>query len=197
MSSTVEICNLALTKAGAERITALTDDTKQARALNAIFDAKRDLELASHPWTFAIKRASIPASSTAPEFGWGKRYPLPSDFLKIVQVGDEWAFYDAGDTGALFEPEGAAILTDEPSPLQMRYGYRVTNSGAFPPLFVEALACRLHAEVCESLTQNLSKREAAWKEYAKAIRDARRANAIERPPVRVPDSAWVRAMTEG
>ena len=65
MTSQVAICNQALVKVGASRITALTDDTKQARALNAIYDVKRDAELAANPWTFATKRESIPASATA------------------------------------------------------------------------------------------------------------------------------------
>ena len=49
MTSVVGICNLALTKLGAARITSLTDDTKQARALNAIYEATRDAELAAQP----------------------------------------------------------------------------------------------------------------------------------------------------
>jgi len=197
MASSVEICNIALTKLGAARITSLSDNTKQARALNAIFDSVRDAELTKHPWSFAIKRAEIPASSTAPVFGWDKAYPLPSDYLKVVQVGDTYAFYDSGEAGALFDVEGGSILTDEVSPLQIRYVYRITNSGLFPALFVRTLALQLAADVCEELTQNLSKREAAVAEYKDAIREAKRSNAIERPPQRVPDLSWVRAMTEG
>ncbi|MEY2875307.1 MAG: hypothetical protein RLZZ373_2678 [Pseudomonadota bacterium] len=201
MSSTVQICNLALTKVGAARITSLSDGSKQAGLLAAIFDMMRDAELAAHPWSFGVTRVEIPASSTAPAFGWGYAYPLPSDFIKAVQVGDDWSFYDSGPDGALFEFESIddtpAILTDQASPLQLRYVRRVTNPGLFPALFAEALACRLAANSVESLTQNLGKREQAWVEYKDAVRQARRANAIERPPQRVPDSSWVRAMTLG
>ena len=42
MASAVSICNNALVKVGATRIIALSDDTKQARTLAAIFDVKRD-----------------------------------------------------------------------------------------------------------------------------------------------------------
>ncbi len=195
MSSSVQICNLALTKLGAARITSLQDNTKQARALNAIFEQVRDAELAAHPWSFAIKRAEIPASSTAPAFGWAYAYPLPSDYIKLVQVGDTFAFYDSGDDGALFDVEGGAVVTDEGSPLQIRYVYRVTNSGLFPALFDQSFACRLAAEVAEELTQNLSKRQQAWEERTQAIREAKRANMIERPPQRVGDLSWVRALT--
>lgn len=193
MASQVQIVNQALTKLGAARITSMDDNTNSARVMSAIYDIKRDAELAACPWTFAIKRASIPASTTEPAFGWAYSYPLPSDFLSLVQVGEDYTFYET-DTGALFEVEGGAILTDESSPLDIRYVYRVTNPGLYPALFVEALACRLAAEACEQLTQNLSKREAAWAEHKQAIRQARRTNAIEQPPRQLPETGWVRAM---
>jgi len=196
MASTVQICNLALTKLGAARIISLADDSKQARSLSAIFDITRDAELAAHPWSFAIVRAEIPASSTAPAFGWNAAYPLPADCVKLVQVGDVFTFYDT-DVGPLFDVEGGSVLTDEASPLQIRYVYRVTNSGLFAPLFIESLACRLAADVAEDLTQNLSKREAAQGEYRMAISAAKRANAIERPPQIVPESSWTRALIWG
>ena len=196
MSSKVEICNLALTKLGAARITSLDDDSKQARALSSIFDPTRDAELALHPWSFAITRVSLPASSTAPAFGWDRAFPLPADCLHIVQVGDSFSFYDSDTAGAGFDVEGGAVLTDAVSPLLVRYVYRVTNSGLFPPLFVQALACRLALELAEELTQNVSKREAAAVAYRDTIREAKRANVIERPPQMVPDLSWVRAMTQ-
>lgn len=197
MASTVQICNQALVKIGAERITDLSDDTPSARVLNAIYEIKRDAELAAHPWTFAITRAEIPALSTAPAFGWSYAYPLPSDCLRVVQVGEDWTFYDDGDSGSLFQVEGASILTDQVSPIAVRYVYRVTNSGRYPAPFVEALACRLAAEIAEERTQNLSKREAAWAEYEKAIRTAKRVNAIEQPPQEQPLLSWARTMMGG
>ncbi len=194
MASTVQIANQALNKVGADRITDLLDDTESGRLLNSIFDIKRDAELAAHPWTFAITRALIPASSTAPAFGWLRSFPLPVDCLRLVEVGEHYAFYDSS-TGPLFQVEGAAVKTDQTSPLSIRYVQRVTNSGLFPPLFVEAFACRLAAEIVERRTQSLPKREAAWAEYKEAIKQARRVNAIEQPPQRSADSSWVQAMT--
>lgn len=200
MASVVGICNQALAKLGATRIVALTDDTKQARLLNSIYEVKRDAELAANPWTFATKRAQIPASSTAPVFGWAYSYPLPSDYLAMVEVGEDYSFYDS-DSGALFALESDAngvqcIVTDQSSPLSIRYIYRVTNAGLYPALFVEALACRLAAETCEDLTQSTSKKEAAWAERKQAVREAKRCNAIEQPPRKNPPGSWERALLD-
>jgi hypothetical protein len=200
MASQVEICNQALTKAGAARIVSLNDETESAGVLRTIYNVKLDAELAAQPWTFAIKRQQLPASSTAPLFGWARAFPVPADYLAMVEVGENYVFYDS-NAGALFQLEGSdsgmQILTDQGSPLNVRYVRRVTTPGLFPALFVEAFACRLAAEICERLTQNQSKRELAWQERERAIRDARRVNAIEQPPRQVPPSSWLRALTEG
>lgn len=200
MASQVEIFNQALTKLGAQRVIDANDNTRNARTLKAIYEAKRDAELAAQPWTFAIKRAQLPASGTAPAFGWSRAFPLPSDYLAMVEVGENYTLY-LSDCGPLFQIEshlaGLAIMTNQVAPLRVRYISRVTNPGLFPPLFVEALACRLAAEACEEITQSLSKREAAWNERQQALREARRVNAIEQPPRKLPDGTWARTMIEG
>ncbi len=193
MASQTDICNQALTKIGAERILAITDDTKSARSLSAIWSVKRDAELAAQPWTFAITRAQLPASAAAPVFGWNYAYPLPADYLAMVEVGENYVFYQ-GDPQPLFALEGGSILTDQGSPLNIRYISRVTNTGLYPALFAEALACRLAAELCETMTQSLPKREAAWAERKQAIREAKRVNAIEQPPRYIPPGTWERAL---
>jgi hypothetical protein len=145
MASTIDIWNQALTKLGSTRITSEADDSKQAQSLSAIYDITLASELAAHPWTFAMTRARLPASVTAPAFGWQKAYPLPSDYLRMVEVGEYYVLYQPDQT--LFQIEGAEILCDEVSPLNIRYIKSITNAGLFPALFTEAMACRLAAEV--------------------------------------------------
>jgi hypothetical protein len=201
VASQVEIVNQALIKLGAATITSLSENTKPANTMRTVYEVKRDAELAAEPWTFAITRTLLPASATPPAFGWQYSYPLPSDFLKMVEVGEDYVFYDI-DNGPLFQIESdgdtgrLAVLTDDAGPLKIRYVRRVTTPGLFPPLFVEAFACRLAAETCEALTQSLSKREQAWGERKEAVSKAKRVNSIEQPPVRRPDSSWVKALTE-
>lgn len=189
MASQIEICNQALTKLGATRITSLSDPSKQAKTLAAIYAFNRDLELAAHPWTFALARAALPASTTVPAFGWGKAFPLPAGYLRMVEVGENYVMYQS-DTHELFQIEGNAILCSEGSPLNIRFVQRVENAGLYSAPFAAALACRLAAEAAEDLTQSATKRELAWKEYDQAIKTARRVNAIELPPRPIADSAW-------
>ncbi len=195
-ASQVEVFNLALTKLGQDRATSPTDDVEAVRVLASLWDLARDCVLADHPWRFAIKRDSLPALTAAPAFGWARQFALPESCLRIVQVGDDWLFYTQDTASFTIEaaPSGArAILTDEGAPLQVRYVQRVTNVGVWPPLFCRAVAMQLAADACEKLTQSNTKFEAAMAAYALAIRQAKAQNAIELPPTREPESAWLRS----
>lgn len=196
MASSVQIVNSALTKLGARRITSLSDNTKEAREMNAIYELRRDALLRAYNWSFAMKRASLPALVDAPNWGYALAYQLPTDCLRVVQVNDTWvipglADYIGGPDAAPYKIEGRTIVTDWSAPLKVRYIYRVTNSAEHDALFDEAFASDLAYQACEALTQSNSKREAAAHDLSAAIKLAVRANAIELPPEPIPDDSWV------
>lgn len=196
MTSQVAIVNRALTKLGASRIVALTDNTKEAREMSATFDIVRDDELRKSRWSFAIKRAQLAADVTPPLFGYSKQFAVPSDFLRVLMVGEFLPGYDAADyrtspDSQEWAIEGRYILTDSDGPLNLRYLASIADTSMWDSAFVEAFACRLAAETCEAITQSNSKRQLAWQEYDQAMRAARKAGAIELPPVQIPDNSWV------
>ncbi len=79
MPSVVDICNEAMDLLGAATITALTENSKEARLCNRRFSTVRDATLRSHSWNCAIARADLAADSTAPSFGFANQFPLPTD----------------------------------------------------------------------------------------------------------------------
>lgn len=190
MASDVSIVNRALTKLGADRILLLTDPTQQARVMNAMYADVRDAELARHHWKFAIKRAQLVALVDAPNWGYQYQYPLPADYLGLVQVGDIYVRCVRRGT-APWSIEGQNLLTDQLAPLKFRYLSRVENPGFYHPLFVEALACKLAMEGCEALTQSNTKKQSAMEEYKFALSEATRMDAIENPPDMYPDGSWL------
>lgn len=201
MASDVEIVNRALTKLGAERILSLTDDVKNARVMNSMFVSVRDAELRRHNWNFAVKRASLAASTTDPDWGFDNAFPLPSDFLRLLDIDGSWSAVGLADyvgyDNAIFRIETVGddnikcIVTDLSAPLLIRYTRRVTDANLMDSAYIEALACRLAAEGCESITQSNSKRDLAMREYNDAISSAILANAIENPPSALADDSWV------
>ncbi len=186
MASDVDICNFALQKLGAEPIVSLTQDSENARSCNRVFTHLRDAELRAHPWNFAIKRAQLAADSTAPAFGFATAYTLPSDFLRLLPPDVQFNPNDLD-----WQIEGRKILTDDSGALDIRYIYRVEDTNDFDDLFVEALACRIAAELCEKITQSNSKAQMIREDYTTAMRTARKMNAFENIPAEPPTDTWI------
>jgi len=196
MASNVEIANSALTKLGASRITALTDNVKAAREINAIFELRRDYLLRTHNWSFAMTRASLPALDETPAWGYTTLYQLPTDCLRVVQVNDTWvvpglADYTSGPDSEPYKITGRRIETDIGAPLKLRYIKRVTDPAQFDAAFVEVFASDLADQVCEALTQSNTKREATRAVLRQSLLEAVRSNAIELPPEAIPDDSWI------
>ena len=196
MASNVEIANSALTKLGASRITALTDNVKAAREINAIFELRRDYLLRTHNWSFAMTRASLPALDETPSWGYTTLYQLPTDCLRVVQVNDTWvvpglADYTSGPDSEPYKITGRRIETDIGAPLKLRYIKRVTDPAQFDAAFVEVFASDLADQVCEALTQSNTKREATRAVLRQSLLEAVRSNAIELPPEAIPDDSWI------
>lgn len=188
MSSIVAICNRGLQKLGADHIMSLDENTKEARECKLAFEPTRDSELRAHAWNFAVKRMAIPASGTAPAFGYSYAYPLPSDCLRLLKNDHREEVYPRA-----WKLESRAILTNESGPLLIRYIARITDPSVYDATFVEALSCKLAMELCEALTQSNTKRQLAAEEYKAAIREARRVNAFENQPAEQDTDPWITA----
>lgn len=195
MASLVQIANRALSKIGAARIISLTDDNKQARAVNSCIYDIIDDELRAHRWQFSLKRTSVAALSDAPAYGYQYQYAMPPDFLRIDMVNDEYpsAVMD-NYIGAEYLDwilEGGVILTNFASPLKIRYVASMQDPTAWDSNFREAIASRIAMEIAEELTQSNEKKQFAQVDYRRALSQAIRTGAIERPPVMPPDDQWV------
>lgn len=187
------IFNLALTELGQDGCTSIDDDIERVRVLRRNWEFVRDAVLAEHPWKFAIKRAELAALASEPLFGWSLQYALPEACLKVVQVGDEWAFYSADNELETFAMEGGRVLTDIEAPLQIRYVERKENVGEWPVLFGQAVAYKLASVCAKKITGSNTEAERVMGLYQLHVRTAKRHSAIERPPQHLRDGSWLDA----
>lgn len=188
MASLVEIGNRALQRLGARRIVALTDDSTNARAVNAAFESVKLAELRKYVWSFATKRATLAAESAAPDFGRATAFQVPSDFIRLAPDYPE----DNLNTKD-WVIEGKLILTDDVSPLRIRYVFDVKDANLMDPLFREAFSAKLALELVEELTQSNTKKKAIALQYRDAIREARRASSIEKVAAEPATDSWITA----
>lgn len=165
----VSVCNSALVKVGADRISSITQNTKSAILLNAIFNQTRDNVLRAHPWNFAMKRATLAPTSTTPEFEWDYQYDKPSDMLRV------WETYPDDIPHII---EGEKILTDESS-LDVRYIYRQDDPATWDACFAEALAWNLAEQIALALTGSLNIQKACADGYKRALAEARSMDGME------------------
>lgn len=195
MASVIQVANRSLTKLGSGRITSLSDDVKAARSINSCFEDIRDDELRANRWQFAMKRVSLAALASSPEFGFTYQYALPADFLRLDMINDEYpaAVMDnyIGAETQEYMVEGNLILTDIEAPLKLRYIARIDDPNQWDVNFREMVASRIAMEICEDLTQSDTKKNSAAKDYDRAKKVAIRIGAIEKPPATPPDNTWI------
>lgn len=149
MSSKVSICNYALSRLGADRITSLSDNTAEARLCNALLEDAIKEVLVAGDWRFASKRASLNATTNTPTFEYSYEFQLPTNPVCLIvrEINEE----NAGDYE--YSIEGDKLLADI-STMKIRYTAYITDSGSFSPMFEECLKLKLCALMCLNLTGN-------------------------------------------
>ena len=93
MASVVNMCNPALNQLGAGAITALTENSKNARLCNARYETVRDAVFRSHPWNCLIKRQQLAADSDTPSWGFTYQFTLPADCLRVLGIDSHDSYY--------------------------------------------------------------------------------------------------------
>jgi hypothetical protein len=143
----LQLCNMALRRISAEPLSSLeTDTSKEAGLCRTFYGPARDAALEEHPWRFAIARQSLTASTITNLTAWEYVFQLPTDpacirplcLIDTLGSNVEGAFP--------FFVEGAYLYTNLDAPA-LKYIFRQTDVTLFSPLFCDALAWRLAAEL--------------------------------------------------
>ena len=169
MSSVVEICNAALGRVGAARISDLNLQVKEARVCKASYPEARDAVLVLHHWSAARRRRTLAAVSPGPEWGWRYQYLLPSDCLRdlpLTDTGEE----DGVEVKA--SREGRYLLTDQPPPVRLRYTARIENPSDMGPLLRDAISAELASRIVADLVGDEGDRQRIRSEAQFDIRKA-------------------------
>ncbi len=181
--SQLSICNSALVKVGAARISSISQDTKSAKLLNAIYEQVRDSVLRAHPWSFATKRATLAPTAVVPEWGFDFEYDLPNDYLGFMRT-------HPSDIDYVIEDD--KIRTNE-SELNVLYTYQNVDESSYDAAFAEAFAWKLAAEIAYNLTQSVTLADACEKKYRSELAQARYANGVEDPTPSLEADDWTNA----
>lgn len=147
-TSAVEICNMALDYLGTGGIVALDEQyNDNAKLCNRWYDITRKSLLKDLNASFAIKRRTLSVLSSTPIYGRSYEYQLPSDCLKLLNIGSPLSTQD-------YQIEGRKILYDSNDALNIRYVYDCQDVSLFDDEFKECLALYIAANIGIKITQS-------------------------------------------
>lgn len=192
MSDYVTIANLGLSKLGEDdQLRDPDQDSHAARSVKAVWVPIRRAVLRRGKFNFAMTRAELAAQNpltipTPPSaYPFQNRFPVPSDFLRLVEVLGPSTVVDA------YKYERRAILADSDGPVFIRYVADVAETAEWDDLFTEAFASRLAFQIADRITGDRGRKADCWAAYKAAIAEAAGVDAKEDPPEEAPDSSWV------
>ena len=169
MASVVSICNSALNQLGAASITALTDNSKNARLCNERYETVRDAVFRSHPWNCLIKRQQLAQDTATPAYGFSYQFSLPSDALRLLGI-------DAYHSD--HKVEGRKILCNEKS-IKISYISQVTDPNEMDVLLRETISAGIAADLGYAITANLQVSKLMQEKYQYKLSEARHTDASE------------------
>tara|TARA_B100000161_G_scaffold265107_1_gene240083 strand:+ start:2254 stop:2835 length:582 start_codon:yes stop_codon:yes gene_type:complete len=169
MASVVSICNSALNQLGAASITALTDNSKNARLCNARYETIRDAVYRSHPWNCLIRRKQLAQDTATPAYGFKFQFTLPSDCLRVLVL-------DAYNSD--HKVEGRKILCNE-STIKISYVAQITDPNELDVLTRETISAGLAADLAYAITANLQVSKLMQDKYQFKLSEARHTDASE------------------
>ena len=176
MASVVDMCNSALNLLGASTISALTDDTKNARLVNQRYEPVRNRVFRSHSWNCLHKRIQLARNSTAPVVEYSYAYALPSDCLRVLKIHNGTT--DSIASALDYKLEGRNIVTDEGT-VYLIYIALDTDPNNYDVYLQESISHQLAADICYAVTNNATLANNYMARADERLRESRFTDATE------------------
>ena len=176
MASTVDICNSALNLLGASTISALTDDSKNARLCNQRYEPVRNRVFRSHAWNCLHKRVQLAQNTTAPVVEYSYAYALPSDCLRVLKI--HTGTNDSINSEIDYKLEGRNIVTNEGT-VYLVYIALITDPNEYDTYLQESISHQLAADIAYAVTNNATLANNYMTRADERLREARFIDATE------------------
>jgi hypothetical protein len=179
-NSGLHICNLTMDLLNQETINQLDPPSNKSERLCARwYDQVRRATLRKHTWNFAIKRVSLAAMSEVPAFGYSAKFQLPTDYLRMVSIGERH------EHEVDYEVENGELLLNESGPINLVYIYDHTTVAKFDPLFIEVFAVNLALRLAGKFGKSSNEKLELKGQAEDLMSEAEAVDGQERPPRKV------------
>lgn len=185
-ASAVSICSNALLMVGAQTINSFDGDlSDRARLVSNLYPTVRDYVLASHPWNCCIKRLLLNPDSTPPAYDFANQFTLPSDFVRMLAVGEAGVESD-------YRIENGKILCDD-ALLKLRYCFLNIVEATWTPLLVMAATLAMRQVAAYPVTQSASLEQLIDQAIEPMLKKARAIDGADQPPEMLGDARLLSA----
>jgi len=176
MASVVDICNSALNLLGASTISALTDDSKNARLCNQRYEPIRNRVFRSHAWNCLHKRIQLAQNSTSPVVEYSHAYALPADCLRVLKIHNGTT--DSIASALDYKLEGRNIVTDIGT-VFIIYIALETDPNKYDAYLQESISHQIAADLAYAITNNATLANQYMTRADERLREARFIDATE------------------
>ena len=174
MTTAISVCSNALLMLGKEPIASFSEGSDRARYCSNLYPMVRDYLLRKHFWNCAIKRVLLSPLSTAPAYGYTQQFQLPSDFLRVYEVGYPGRFITD------FQLENRMILANAEA-LPLRYVWRNDDENNWDAGLIHVATVMMAAALAYPITQSASFADGMEKKAVMALREAKSIDGQENP----------------
>ncbi|HWU35462.1 MAG TPA: hypothetical protein VN023_09540 [Methylovorus sp.] len=174
-TSAITICNAAFLALGGKTISDFDENTDNALLAKNLYGSVRDWMLRKHPWNCAVKRVILSPDATPPAFGFSYQFTLPTDLIRILQVGDDL------EGPQEYRNESRMILADF-DVLKLRYVFRNDVEATWDASFIHAMGLAMKAIFAYPVTQSTSKEQLCMADLNAVLKEARSVDGLEDPP---------------
>lgn len=175
VATVTQLCNLALSRIGARRLSAYESDTSvEGTSCRLHYELARDSLLRRHQWDFAKDAKTLTKLPATVSPKYPASWQLPADCVRIIgaSVG--------GKNITDFARQGRILLTDAYESIDLEFVSNAVPLSQWDSLFSEALALCLAKKICEDIAQNPQKMaEISGELEALALPTAQTADARE------------------
>lgn len=187
--NTTEICNMALIRVGEQTILSLTEDSKNAKLCNLIFDPVFEQVLRATNWSCCTYRASLAENAIPPAFGYSNRFDLPTD-PKCVRV------LRLENPLDVFRVEGRYVMTNSGT-CNIVYIGKSEDISVLDSLFIKVLYLSIAIEFGYTLVENNTIVNGLMQMKNEALDEARQMGSHEGTAEFIQTSSWLASRNAG
>jgi hypothetical protein len=180
----VVICSNALLLVGDDPINSLAETSKRAKIAANLYPQMKKALLRAGAWNCAVTRVALAPDATAPVFDYTYAFPLPSDCLRVLQIGQTGSEPD-------HRVEGRKVLSDD-NPCYLRY-VREISEGDFDEQLAHTLTLIMAAAMAYPLTKSAAFAKEMADKASRAVREAMAIDGVENPGELLGDFPLLRA----